>query len=187
MADPSFVTPCHALLRTRPAVDDPPCLPQLLIESGLIEAESLDEAIRIAANSSQRLLDVLLSHDIVDERVVAAMLSYELSMPWVDPALIHHDRCAAHALPRWVAESLHVLPIRYQQRGEGIFLLVATDDPTDHEAMVACSVWAGMPIRPLVACTSAIHKAMGRWFDEVQVGEIIDENEDALPQTVAVA
>ncbi len=164
---------CSVVQATHPETEPAGCLVERLLAAGVAQPEQINTARREAMEKSQRLLDVLVDGGVVEERTVAALLSYELGLPWVDPALIRFDLRLCEALPRWVAEALCVLPVHFQERDDGsVMLFVAMDDPTDHETLLACSVWAGVQVRPLVASTRAIRQAIKRWYDDPRMGRI---------------
>ena len=136
-----------------------------LLASGLVPVDKLAKAQREAFETGRRILDVLVDDDVVEDNEVAALLSFELGIPWVDPSLIRYDIRFPECLPRWVAEAMCVLPVLFQERADGSMIMyLAMDDPTDADAALACSIWAGMPVRPLVASTLDIRATIEDWY-----------------------
>jgi len=133
--------------------------------SGLVTTAQLAAAQQEAFETGRRILDVLVDDGVVDDGEVAALLSFELGIPWVDPSLIRYDIRFTESLPRWVAEAMSVVPVHFQERADGSMIMyLAMDDPTDADAALACSIWAGMPVRPLVASTLDIRETIEAWY-----------------------
>lgn len=140
-------------------------LARLLCDAGVVSPQRMARARREAVEQARRILDVLVEDGLVDDDAVAAVLSFELGVPWVNPALIRYDVRLTEALPRWVAEALCVLPVYFRESSEETpVLYLAMDDPTDEDALLACSIWTGFRVRPLVASTTMIRDAIRAWY-----------------------
>lgn len=138
---------------------------RLLVDGSIITAKLAAQVEAASLDTGLRPLD-LLAEEGIDDGVVAAFLAHELAVPWADLRLVPVDHRLVEALPRWVADALCALPIHLHQLSDRpAVLYLAMDDPTDTNALMACSVWTGFETRPLVAATSEIRKAIAVWYE----------------------
>ena len=146
-----------------------PKLSDILIDAGLVNQSRWDGAQRVARETGLRTNDVLLDQGELEEGVLAAVLSRELSLPWVRPACVRPDLRLVEMLPRWIAEAICALPILIQNSDHGVpTLFVAVDDPTNEDTLLACSLWTGLPARAMVATRREIRETIADWFEELE-------------------
>jgi hypothetical protein len=145
-----------------------PHLADLLVEAGLVSRSRWDGAQRVAREAGLRAYDVLLDQGELDDGVVAAVLSRELSLPWVRPSCVRPDLRLVEMLPRWIAEAICALPVLVRNSESGVpTLYVAVDDPTTEDTLLACSLWTGLPAKAMVATRGEIRETIAAWFDEL--------------------
>jgi hypothetical protein len=161
-------------------------LGRLLIDTGVLTQVKLDEALVIQRSDRRRLGEILVDRGLVQPRQLAQLLSHQLSCPWISLvgleiapdvlSLVSEDLALEHGL----------IPVHRRVSGGRAMLYVATDDPTDEDALAACAAHAGLPVRPLVAITSDIRAALARYYDGPPVSEVpspseIDPKSAAFP------
>jgi type IV pilus assembly protein PilB len=84
---------------------------QALLESGVIDAGQLDEARRVAQQSSQSVLEVLLDSGVVDRESVVRTAARSAGLDYVDLTDYAVDMSAAALLSAEFARRSHVLPL----------------------------------------------------------------------------
>jgi serine/threonine protein kinase len=140
-------------------------LGRLLIDTGVLTQVKLDEALVIQRTDRRRLGEILVSRGLVHPHQLAQLLSHQMSCPWISLA---HLEIAPEVLAL-VSEDLAlehgVVPVHLRvSKGQNV-LYVATDDPTDEDALASCAAAAGMPVRAMVAVTGEIKAALARYYD----------------------
>ncbi len=142
-------------------------LEELLMARGLITRARLDAALADLGRTPppRRLSALLVDRGEVSARDLARLLSQELSVPWVSLARTEPSRSVRALVPRDVAERFCLAPVYVRRELTGpATLFVAIDDPTCEEALLTASVFAGMPVRPVVAPRDEIRAAIARWY-----------------------
>src|SRR5687767_12163715 len=114
-------------------------LGRLLIDTGVLTEVTLDEALVIQRTDRRRLGEILVDRGLVSPQQLAQLLSHQMSCPWI--SLTHLD--IAPEVLALVSEDLAlehgVVPVHLRvSKGQSI-LFVATDDPTDVDALAACA------------------------------------------------
>lgn len=147
-------------------------LGRLLIDTGVLTQVKLDEALVIQRSDRRRLGEILVDRGLVQPRQLAQLLSHQLNCPWISLvgldiapdvlALVSEDLALEHG----------IIPVHRRVTGGRATLYVATDDPTDEDALAACAAHAGLPVRPLVAITSDIRAALARYYDGPPVNAV---------------
>ncbi len=165
-------------------------LGELLVEGKIITREQLDVALELQASDRRRLGAILIAEGYVSETQVTQVLSQQLSVPWV--ALSHIDFSAElfQLVPAEIAAKHCLIPIFIRTvRGQGEFLYVAMDDPTDEVAREEVEEFAGIPVRAMIAPPSNIRDAIFEHYgfegddieDESEVLDVDEEPEADAP------
>ena len=130
----------------------------LLVELGYIEAADLQTALSIQTEekSKRKLGEILVDCALVDEHVLAEVLSLQLGIPFVEPQWDGIDRKLFARVPLKWYETHHLLPIR----ADGRAVTVAFVDPQDQEELQAARQVFGDNIIPAIACKSAIQEVV---------------------------
>jgi type IV pilus assembly protein PilB len=114
-------------------------LRRLLVESGLVSQEDLDDVVAKNGSSPKRLGELLEENGLLRTHQLAQFLSSTLGCPRVALQRIEIARDVLELLPREVAVEHHVVPIHVRTAKGETALFVATDDPTDAQAIAAAS------------------------------------------------
>jgi len=140
-------------------------LGQLLVDARLIAQEALDEALAIQRGDGRRLGTLLVERGFINEIQLTQILSHQLAVPWVSLLHIEFTRPLLDLVPRDIAEKYCLVPIYVRHvRRQGDTLYVAMDDPTNEEALRACSSYAGLPVRAMIAPPSDIGDAIRAYY-----------------------
>jgi len=100
----------------------------LLIERGFLDAERLDEALRIGADSGERLGEVVVRMGWASEDDLAKTLADQWKLRYVERSAISFDGDALSRMSREEATRLEALPMRVSEDGA---VVVALAEPTD--------------------------------------------------------
>ena len=140
-------------------------LGELLVEAKVITAEQLEQALALQKTDGRRLGTLLVEAGFVNETQLTQILSQQLNAPWVSLYHIDFSRQLLNMIPRDVAEKFCLVPIYVRNvRGQGNTLYVAMDDPTNEDALRACSAHAGLPVRAMIAPPSDIRSAIRVYY-----------------------
>jgi len=140
-------------------------LGQLLVDAKLITEKDLEEVLAHQQADGRRLGALLVERGLLDETQLTQILSHQLSVPWVSLLHIEFSRQLLNLVPRAVAEKYCLVPIYVRHvRKQGETLYVAMDDPTNEEALAACSEHAGLPVRAMIASPKDIRSAIRVYY-----------------------
>ncbi len=133
---------------------------ELLVERGRLNTHGLERALRVRAESTERLPRLLSKLGLVSERDVAEGLAHRMNLPVVTardyPAVaVLEDKIS----PRFLVEQL-VLPLA--EEPDGIVLAMA--DPLNTYAIDAMHLITGRSISPRVAIPGEVEDAIERLY-----------------------
>jgi type IV pilus assembly protein PilB len=144
-----------------------PRLGELLVRAGVITPEQADAAAAVHRANERTIGQQLLADDAVTEVDLAAVLAYQLDLPFVTLAAYPIDEVAALLTPPDLARRHRVIVVGAHE-GE---VLVAMADPTDLAARDALAERTGRRIVPLLALASEIAREQDRRGIEADVEE----------------
>ena len=154
-----------------------------LVAKGLITQEQLDQAAAERSSPSERLDQVLIRSGLVKEREVLQVFSEQLSIPVVELDESDIDRTLLEIVPSRLVHKYGLMPI--DRNGKGI--RVATSDPYNMYALDELRTCINMPIEPVLATSTEIHKLIKAFYgvggevlttlvEESGDVEVVDEN-----------
>jgi general secretion pathway protein E len=150
-------------------------LGEILIERGKLDQANLDRALRLQAESGERLGSLLVTLGLCAQRDVAEALSLQLALPLVDTAgypefPILEERVSA----RFLREA-RALPVREDEDELGL----AMADPTAAYTIGAFEMVTGRAVRPMVAIPTELDAALERLYGagKSAVGQLIGDVE----------
>jgi len=122
---------------------------ELLVELGYLASDDLTAAFNIQQEREKglKLGEILVKYNFIDEKLFNRILSIQLGFPLVDPTITEIDKDLVAKAPLKVMTSQLFLPMKT----EGGPTLVAFNDPTDKEALLAAKRLFGSLIKPAVA------------------------------------
>lgn len=109
----------------------------LLIERGFLDAERLDEALRIGGETGERLGEVVVRLGWATEDDLAKILAEQWHLRYVERSAISFDGDALRRMSHEDASRLEALPMQVNQDGA---LVVALAEPTDARLMTLRSL-----------------------------------------------
>ena len=87
-------------------------LGDLLVASGVITQEQLEQALRIQQETKQRLGDVLVQNGFITEQVLIDALQIQLGVEFVDLTAVSIPVELAKYVPRNIARRFSVVPVK---------------------------------------------------------------------------
>lgn len=122
-------------------------LGQLLINSGRITPQQLDEALRHQVVYGGKLGSILVELGYITEFELSLVLGHKLGVPFIkQEQILALNPEVATLIPAEMAIRYRVIPLEVERRRMNL----AMSDPTDLEAIDAISFYTGMIVRPVV-------------------------------------
>lgn len=121
---------------------------QILINSGAITEEQLEEVLEKQKTSKKRIADILVEDGIVTEQQVCKALEKQLFIPYLDLDSVQIDvEKLGGLIPENLAQQYMVVPVNL----EGRFLTVAIADPLNYKALNDIAIYTKLKIKPVIA------------------------------------
>ncbi len=129
-----------------------------LVELGLISRQDLELALKLQEEESPRrkLGEVLVSHNLIEERKLISVLSIQLGFPFIEPDFLKIEPELFKRGSVVQYQEHHFVPLR-KENGK---VLVAFADPMDPRDVDAATKVMHMPITPAIATKPSIKAAI---------------------------
>jgi len=148
-------------------------LGELLVNTGLISKEQLEEALKIQSKTGGRLGQILIQLGYIDEEVLIAFLGKQLGVPYV--ALSEYgeiSEAVAKLIPESIARRELVMPIAK----EGCVLTVAMVDPLNVFVIDEIKMMTGYEVKAVISSERDIRDAIEKVFGpKEKIEEVIKE------------
>src|SRR5262249_8597193 len=156
-------------------------LADVVVELGLADQETIDQAQQTAQETERSLERHLLESGILDEDSLSRAIAERNSLDHVDLAEFEVDMDAAQMVARSAAERYRAVPVSFASDGA---LIVAVQDPFDTLGTSDIEVMTRSAVRPAIATASGIDAVVEHLpeqpvappQDEPVAEEAIDEN-----------
>ncbi|MGM0438665.1 MAG: GspE/PulE family protein [Bacillota bacterium] len=132
-------------------------LGEILVNFNYITQEELEEVIESQEESGKRLGELLVEHDYINEHELNQVLEFQLEIPYVDLSKYNLNPGLAEYLPEQLADKYKAVPLEEENNR----LKVAMNDPSDLVAIDDLERAAGVKIKPMIANTKDINRALG--------------------------
>lgn len=143
-------------------------LGEMLVETGLISAGQLQEALKYQRMAGGRMGGNLVQLGFISEDVLMDFLAQQTGVPRVNPqALTKLSKDVLKRIPHRLADQLTILPISF---GEHKSLVLAMADPSDLNAIDSARFASGLSIEPVVASHSILKKAIAEAYRNLDTG-----------------
>jgi type IV pilus assembly protein PilB len=122
---------------------------ELLVELGYLAPDDLMAAFNIQKETEKdlKLGEILIKYNFIDEKLFNRILSIQLGFPLVDPTITEVDKDLVARAPLKTLTNQMFLPLKTESGAT----IVAFNDPTDKEALLAARRLFGVEIKPAVA------------------------------------
>lgn len=141
-------------------------LGDLLVESGYIKQEQLEEALRIQKTVDKKLAQILIENDMITEDLMLSALSSQLGIPFIKLS----QQYISPAIPQLITEQLARLHCAVPIKLEDTLLTVAVNDPLNLFAIDDIEIATGHEVFPVLAKRQEIIGAIERYYGK-QVAE----------------
>ena len=121
-------------------------LPRRLVQDGIVDEETMVEAIEDARNTGATIVAHLVEEELAEPLAVAIAASHEFGVPLFDLDALEVDLDAVKAVDQKLLQKHRVLPLIL--RGKRLFLAVS--DPTNLQAIDEIKFQCGYRIDPVV-------------------------------------
>ncbi len=160
-------------------------LGDLLMASGVITKEQLDQALDIQKQTRQRLGDVLIQNGIITEQHLIEALQIQLGVEFVDLTAVSIPVELAKYVPRTIARKFCVVPVKLIKDE----LYLAMSDPLDFVAQEEVKAASKKRVIPMIATRKATEQAISRLYGNEGTARVIEEmkreagtaNQDIIP------
>lgn len=148
-------------------------LGQVLIETGYLTSEQLDEALEYQKNSTTKKMlgDVLVELGYITEENKLKALSQRLNVQIIDFEQIKSTIEAISLVSKETAERLVLVPLRLEQNG----LIVATDNPLNYYGFEDLEAETGKQVVPVLASREDVLEAIQRNYVNKSMLSAIDD------------
>src|SRR2546422_1780648 len=119
----------------------------ILVETGVISAQQLTEALARQRRTRERLGRILVEQKVATEKQIAQALAAQLDLPLVNLASARIDPKAVKLIPEALARKRRLLPLVL----DGDHLVIAMADPLDVYAVDDVGIAAHRPVKAVVA------------------------------------
>jgi len=147
----------------------PKKLGEMLVESGLITASQLQDALRHQRIAGGRMGSNLVALGFISEDVLMDFLAQKTGVPRLDLKNIDIPAAILRRIPQRLADQLNVLPISLKEPKS---LVLAMADPSDLNAIDSARFASGMNIEPVVASHSALRTVILEQYRKLAEPEV---------------
>lgn len=155
---------------------------QILLESGYITKQHLEDALVKQKETGKKLGDMLLDLGYVSETQLAQALSQRLKVPFIDLTTTKIETEAVKKIPEAVAKKNCVIAYRINNGR----LYVATNDPVNFYIFEELKIQTGMEINAQLATRSSINEAIGRVYSAATVTNVMGDIEKEYDSNAAL-
>lgn len=135
-------------------------LGEMLKEKGFIQQDHLEEALRKAKQSNQRIGEALVALEYATEEEVLMTLAEQLSVPFLKIKNFHISQDVTQKIPAKHVLKYKVIPIK-EERG---ILYLAMNDPLDINTLDDVRLLVGQDVEPVVATLEEIEDAIKKYY-----------------------
>ena len=147
-------------------------LGELLVNSGVLTNEQLQQALDNPARQGKKLGEFLVDEGIVSEDDLAKALSRQLDLDMIDLQSTNVDKEVLNLVPVNVLKKNKIFPFAYKENNFNV-LMVAMADPLDYNAIDDINIITNFQVEPVVATTRSIMLAIDKYFGQEEVTEAL--------------
>lgn len=150
----------------------------LLLETGMITNEQLQEAIAEQKKSGKRLGEVLVSKGMITDEDILGALEFQLGIPHMDLEQYNIDLNIASRVPESIARRYTAIAVGIDDNK----LKVAMKDPLNMFALDDLKISTKMEIMPILASEKAIEHVINQTYTSAQTKNIVFQVEKQLQE-----
>jgi hypothetical protein len=149
---------------------------QVLRAEGLLTPEQLDDVLRDAQETGERIADVVLARGLATEYDLAKALVRQLSLPYLSPKSYDAPKEALAALPATIVHQRRVLPLDVF----GDVLLIATYCELEPQAVAELEADTGKRLACVISLKSDLEAALNDRYPPQDLGKEVASRLDQL-------
>ncbi len=149
-------------------------LGELLVASGVLSQEKVDEALSSPKRQGKRLGAFLIDEGIITDEKLAEALANQLGMERVDLQNITPDPAVLAMFQQAILKKNVAFPFAFDANNSNL-LLVAMSDPLDFYAQDDLSIITGMQVQPVIATTRSIMLALDKYYGQSEVATALSD------------
>jgi type IV pilus assembly protein PilB len=151
-------------------------LPQRLIQDGLVDEQSMLQAVAATQDGTTNLVSYLVGNGMAESRELAIAASQEFGVPLLDLDAFQPDLDTVRLVSDKLLTKHRVLPL--VRRGKRLF--VAVSDPTNIHALDEIKFQTGLSVEAVVVEEDKLQKAVGNVLEQVdtQMPSLADDDLD---------
>lgn len=135
-------------------------LGEYLVNTGLIDQERLEEALRLQKQKGGFFGQILVDQGWITEQQLCQVLSKALRIRWANIDCLLIDQDVLDLVPKSVAITCNVLPIfAYNNK-----LHLAMENPCDTSMIQFIEFRAGMQVKPLLAPMQQLREMIRKYY-----------------------
>jgi type IV pilus assembly protein PilB len=138
-------------------------LGELLLKSGVLEEDQLNEALEIQQQDGGKLGRILVDHLLVNEEQLADVLAVQKGVPRISLTSVTIEREVVAILPERVARRRSIIPLHFDEDGA---VVVAMSDPLDIQALDEIEIRSGHRAVPVVTTATEILHAIDKYMSK---------------------
>ncbi len=151
-------------------------LPQRLIQDGLVDEQTMLQAIAASKEARTNLVSHLVANGLADAREIAIAASQEFGVPLLDLESIQPDMDVVKLVSDKLLQKHRVMPL--VRRGKRLF--VAVSDPTSLHSIDEIKFQTGMSVEAVVVEDDKLQQIVGRAIEQsdTQMPGLADDDLD---------
>lgn len=164
--------------KERKKISDKPRLGDLLVETGLLTRDNLEQALGAQKGTAKRLGQVLIDMNFISEEEVAFALAVQLKMPFLDLRDYSIEKEVIESIPEDVCQKFLCIPL---ERKDNV-LQVSMADPLDLNMMKELQFITGFNIQPAISTPTEILDRLKRHYhpEEIPAEGTYESREEGL-------
>lgn len=145
----------------------------MLVESGLVSGEQMQQALALQERNGGRLEDILVEQNLVTPEQIAILTSLQLRVPFVNLKKQPIDPVALDLMPEAVCRKYGVVPLQVSDGS----VIVAMEDPCNVQVIDELTAYLKRRVEPVLALRQEIADALDRNYRvsgeiEVQLNQV---------------
>jgi type IV pilus assembly protein PilB len=151
-------------------------LPQRLIQDGLVDEQTMLQAIAASKDAKTNLVSHLVANGLADAREIAIAAAQEFGVPLLDLESIVPDMEVVKLVSDKLLQKHRVMPL--VRRGKRLF--VAVSDPTSLHSIDEIKFQTGMSVEAVVVEDDKLQQIVGRAIEQVdtQMPGLVEDDLD---------
>lgn len=146
-------------------------LGDVLIKSGAITQEQLDQALALQKQSGQRLGTLLIDEGIIRESQLIQALTDQLGVEYIDLNAIDIPSDMVRVVPKSLAKKYSVVPVKASRTD----LFLAMTDPLNFVAVEEVTAVTRRHVIPMIATEAAMQRAIQNLYGSQGASRAIEE------------